>query len=153
MRRRSTCSIANAASSFRIAICASLLLLDVDHFKAVNDTHGPAKGVEVLKAVVDCCEALIRPNDAFGRIGGEEFVIVLADTDLTSAMTAAERYRQAIAGLDIGGLKVTASFGVASVADCASVEAWLDLADKGLYAAKAGGRNRCEAAKGGETAS
>jgi diguanylate cyclase (GGDEF)-like protein len=129
---------------------SALLLLDVDHFKRVNDTYGHKAGDEVLKAVVSCCEALIRPNDSLGRVGGEEFAIVLAETDTASAMMAAERYRDAIAGLRVGdqSLQVTASFGIAPVEACATAAAWLDLADQGLYAAKHQGRNRCVVANG-----
>jgi diguanylate cyclase (GGDEF)-like protein len=127
---------------------SALLMLDIDHFKSVNDTFGHPKGDQVLRAVADCCEALLRPNDSFGRMGGEEFAVVLAQTDTAGAMMAAERFRLAISKLRIGAeaIKVTASFGVASVEGCSSSEAWLARADQALYVSKRAGRNRCSLA-------
>ncbi|PZQ56901.1 MAG: sensor domain-containing diguanylate cyclase, partial [Phenylobacterium zucineum] len=125
----------------------SLLMFDVDHFKRVNDTHGHAMGDEVLRAVSACCRQMLRPSDRFGRLGGEEFAIVLPETDPQGALAVAERFREAIAALRVGeaGLQVTASFGVTGpLADeDLSLEIWLAAADSALYAAKHAGRNAC----------
>lgn len=126
---------------------ASLMLIDIDHFKAINDSHGHPVGDEVLKAIAACCEAQMRPSDFFGRIGGEEFAILLPETDADDAMLVAERLRGSVRALVIDVLKgaaVTASFGIAALTpDCVSSERWLARADEGLYSAKRTGRDRC----------
>jgi len=126
---------------------ASLILFDLDHFKAINDTHGHAAGDEVLSAVGACCGRYKRPSDAFGRIGGEEFALVLPETDGAGALQTAERLRGLIAGLvpaDDPHLKVTASFGIAQLSPShRNPAAWIAAADAALYAAKRSGRNRC----------
>ena len=125
---------------------AALLLLDLDHFKAVNDRFGHAAGDTVLESVAATCGALLRTDDSLGRLGGEEFAIVLAGADVTAALAVAERCRGAIAGLTFTepGLAVTASVGVAALDAMMTIpEAWLDAADLALYAAKGSGRNRC----------
>ena len=131
----------------RYARPAALLMLDVDHFKRVNDTHGHAAGDEVLRALAQCCQGVLRPNDRFGRLGGEEFAILLPETDAGGALAVADRFRLAIADLRIGAqsLQITASFGVAALgaAEDAAVEPWLAAADAALYAAKHAGRNAC----------
>ena len=122
-------------------------MFDIDRFKSVNDRLGHAAGDQVLKAVVQACAATIRPNDVFGRIGGEEFALLLPEVDAAEAMMAAERLRGAIAaaGIDIRGpLQVTASFGVAPLApDIKTAVQWLGRADIPLYKAKRTGRDRC----------
>jgi diguanylate cyclase (GGDEF)-like protein len=125
----------------------SLVMLDVDHFKSVNDTYGHPVGDQVLRKICTIAEALLRPMDVLGRLGGEEFGMLLPETDGQEAVVAAERLRQAIADHPIplpGGttLKVTASFGVAALSPTfSSVPEWLEAADKMLYASKAAGRN------------
>jgi diguanylate cyclase (GGDEF)-like protein len=126
---------------------SSLVMLDVDHFKSVNDTHGHGAGDQVLRRISEIAGNALRPSDVFGRLGGEEFAIILPETAGDAALVAAERLRRAIADEpmrlpDGSTLHVTASFGVASLtSNITSVTAWLEGADVMLYAAKAGGRN------------
>jgi diguanylate cyclase (GGDEF)-like protein len=121
--------------------------MDIDHFKSVNDGFGHPAGDEVLKAVAAACMQHLRENDAFGRLGGEEFGILLTETDAVGALDAAEKLRRAIEQLTVdvaGGLRVTSSFGVASLPSAvAKPEDWIAEADRALYAAKHAGRNRC----------
>ncbi len=135
---------------------SSVLVMDVDHFKRVNDTYGHGVGDEVLKAVSGCCLKMLRPNDRFGRLGGEEFAFVLPETDAEHALAAANRFREAIAALRIGPgrLQVTASFGVAGppAHEDTSVDVWLAAADAALYAAKHAGRNTCRLTGGAAVA-
>jgi diguanylate cyclase (GGDEF)-like protein len=126
-----------------------LILIDLDHFKAVNDTFGHLQGDAVLKAVGDLLQKRVRGSDIAGRYGGEEFAVLLADTDQKGAMAAAESLRTAIEGLvipPISGfrtIRITASLGVTLiVAEGALPEDALMLCDKALYDAKAAGRNR-----------
>ena len=127
--------------------CA-LLIVDLDHFKRINDTHGHPAGDEVLRQT----SAALRdgaPAGAFlGRLGGEEFVVALPDTPIGAAIDLAESLRQAIASLDLGaaGLAgpVTASIGVTASALGDNASQLLRRADRALYAAKAAGRNRVE---------
>jgi diguanylate cyclase (GGDEF)-like protein len=126
---------------------SALVLMDIDHFKSVNDGFGHPAGDEVLKAVAAACMQHLRENDAFGRLGGEEFGILLTETDAVGALDAAEKLRRAIEQLTVdvaGGLRVTSSFGVASLPSAvAKPEDWIAEADRALYAAKHAGRNRC----------
>jgi diguanylate cyclase (GGDEF)-like protein len=126
---------------------SALLLMDIDHFKAVNDGYGHPAGDEVLKAVSAACIQNLRENDVFGRLGGEEFGILLTETDALGGLDAAEKLRGAIEQLRIdvaGGICVTSSFGLASLTSLVSQpEAWIAEADQALYAAKRAGRNRC----------
>lgn len=130
---------------------ASLLLLDIDHFKQVNDTHGHPAGDVVIRAVAERCRQLKRPSDMFGRLGGEEFALLMPEAGAQEAGAAAQRFCDAIAALDIPHappLRVTASFGIADIGpDRTSSGAWLAAADAALYAAKHGGRNRVAIAK------
>jgi diguanylate cyclase (GGDEF)-like protein len=123
----------------------SVLMADVDHFKAVNDTQGHLTGDQVLVEVATRFAMLTRPYDFAGRYGGEEFVIVLPGCSLADGLKRAEDFRWAIAGSAIltafGPVTVTCSFGVAeSSADC-SAEELINRADEALYRAKRGGRN------------
>ncbi len=123
---------------------AALVLFDLDHFKAVNDAGGHAAGDAALRAVSAACTAMLRAEDVLGRIGGEEFGVLLPE-QAGEAVAAAERFRLGIAA--IPGLRVTASFGVAPLTgDIASAGAWLAVADHALFAAKRGGRNCCRMA-------
>jgi len=127
------------------------MILDLDHFKDVNDTYGHLAGDKVLchvKAVADKC---LRREDLFARYGGEEFVVLAPETDAIGATRLAERMRQAIAEIPAdGGKSVTASIGLASV-DIVTAETTLDgllaSADKAMYQAKASGRNRLAVAE------
>jgi diguanylate cyclase (GGDEF)-like protein len=125
----------------------AVIMLDIDHFKWVNDTYGHAVGDDVLQQVAQRCRAGLREVDILARYGGEEFVILLPDTTGAAAQTTAERLGQLIGHKPYptaeGKLLITASLGVAHAeADISSVSALLDLADQALYAAKAAGRNR-----------
>ncbi|MCB5411098.1 sensor domain-containing diguanylate cyclase [Pseudogemmobacter sp. CC-YST710] len=124
---------------------ATLLMLDVDHFKAVNDTYGHSTGDEVLKAVATTARRNLRRGDSFGRLGGEEFGILLSGTDGADALHLAERLRSDLAGrrhamIDNG--VVTLSLGVAEHRPGETRDEWLLRADQALYAAKSSGRNR-----------
>jgi diguanylate cyclase (GGDEF)-like protein len=123
------------------------LMLDIDHFKKVNDSFGHAAGDRVLSEVAQCCREALRSTDINGRYGGEEFVFLLPETDQDAAQAFAERLRRTIADLPIAleghALHITASLGLASQTnDCPSLEALLDRSDQALYAAKRSGRNR-----------
>jgi diguanylate cyclase (GGDEF)-like protein/PAS domain S-box-containing protein len=127
----------------------SVLMLDIDHFKNVNDVHGHAVGDSALIAVARSIGSQLRSFDVFGRLGGEEFAIILPGNDLASAALTAERLREQIAEqcreiTDID-LNLTASFGAAAlVSDKMSLDRLLANADKALYLAKENGRNRVE---------
>ncbi|WP_168192301.1 sensor domain-containing diguanylate cyclase [Pararhodobacter marinus] len=125
---------------------ASLVLFDLDHFKSINDTWGHAAGDAVLKAVARCVLQELRVEDSFGRVGGEEFAVLVANAGAQRAADVAERIRAAIGALPIPGygqISVTASFGVAEAThDVIDVEDWTDRADSQLYLAKSEGRNR-----------
>jgi diguanylate cyclase (GGDEF)-like protein len=123
----------------------SVLLLDLDHFKQINDTYGHDRGDAVLTAVGEVLASALRTSDFVGRNGGEEFVALLPDTGVEGAMEAAEKLRAAIGRLTLPGIDrpVTASVGAAVYPHTAAdAESLLRLADRALYAAKAGGRNR-----------
>lgn len=125
---------------------SALVLFDLDHFKRINDTWGHAAGDAVLKAVARTVLRELRVEDSFGRVGGEEFAILVANADATIAAEVAERVRRAIERLSIPGydeIKVTSSFGVAEATDALfDVEDWTERADAQLYEAKSSGRNR-----------
>ncbi|MEW6563396.1 MAG: GGDEF domain-containing protein [Pseudomonadota bacterium] len=120
----------------------SAVMLDVDHFKQVNDTYGHAVGDEVLRTVSRALEAQVRQGDFVGRYGGEEFVLLLPMTDLESAAALAQRVRAAVEkDTQRAPGSVTASFGVAQLRGGEPVDRWLMRVDEALYRAKAAGRN------------
>lgn len=128
----------------------SLLLLDIDHFKSINDRYGHDVGDQVIIAVARLCQTKTRDSDVAARIGGEEFGILLPEADLDEARIAAERLRVAIAEQPVdtssGPLTVTVSIGAAPAeASAAGVAELMKRADEALYAAKRGGRNRVAA--------
>ena len=126
----------------------SAILLDLDHFKEINDTYGHERGDEVLAAVGAVMRTELRGGDFAGRNGGEEFIVMLPDTDRTGAMRVAEHLRKAMHSVSMPGVTrpVTASFGVASFPEDGLDGATLmRLADRALYAAKRNGRDRVEA--------
>lgn len=125
----------------------SLIFCDIDHFKAVNDTHGHAAGDAVLAGLADVLRAGVRETDLAARIGGEEFAVVVAEGPLDAARALAERLRSALAAqiMDPIGAAVTASFGVAERRSGESAVELLARADAALYAAKRSGRNRVHA--------
>ncbi len=147
-RRGFLAEIARAISLFsRHKRLSTLVMFDIDHFKHVNDTHGHAADDAVLRAIGARFSRLARPSDAFGRIGGEEFAMLLSDTDIDNSMMASERFRKNLEEMVIMHdplLHVTGSFGLSQLdSDCQTPESWLAKADAALYRAKRGGRNRC----------
>ena len=125
----------------------AFVMLDLDHFKRVNDRHGHAVGDQVLKAVAACTRSRLRGSDVLGRLGGEEFGLVLPATGANGARHLAEQVRLAVEALELQGdggqpLRVTLSAGVAEAARADTPETLMHLADKALYQAKQQGRNR-----------
>jgi len=153
MNRRAFLSAINVelARCTRHSIPTSLLLLDVDHFKAVNDTYGHAGGDRILSQVGACIRAMLRIPDLIARWGGEEFVVALTNTDQEGANLVAERLRQAIECLTVPfedkTIHVTVSIGLASLRSTETLEALIDRADRAMYGAKHAGRNRVVAAE------
>jgi diguanylate cyclase (GGDEF)-like protein/PAS domain S-box-containing protein len=134
----------------------SLLLLDADHFKGINDNYGHVAGDHVLSAIVQAAQGALRAADVLGRLGGEEFAILLPETDLKGALAVAERVRAAIEQSEVQSvdpdeperrtsIRITVSIGVAELSNDESLETLLKRADKALYAAKDLGRNRVRA--------
>jgi diguanylate cyclase (GGDEF)-like protein len=125
------------------------LLLDLDHFKQVNDLHGHDRGDEVLAAVGVALRNVVRDSDFVGRYGGEEFLVLLPATDVDGAVQLGEALRHAIAGITLAGFDhpITASVGVALLPqDGGDAVTLFRSADRALYAAKRNGRNRLELA-------
>ena len=121
----------------------SCLMVDVDHFKSVNDNHGHAVGDEVLRKVSAALREAVRETDFVGRYGGEEFCILLPHIDIDEAAQSAERIRELIEALEFPKLSVTVSLGASSVTlGAEDPQALMDQADKCLYFAKRGGRNQ-----------
>jgi two-component system, cell cycle response regulator len=126
----------------------SVLMLDIDRFKQINDTFGHLAGDEVLVEVCRRAKAQLRREEVFARFGGEEFALVMTDTPLSAAHEVAERLRQAVAERPVqteqGAVPVTVSIGVARTGGEEPLTAieFLDRVDRQLYAAKQGGRNR-----------
>ncbi|GEM_PF-2860728 len=125
----------------------TLLIMDVDHFKAVNDTHGHVEGDRVLKAVAEELEKVVmRKSDFLARYGGEEFAVLLADADGEAGRGAAERVREAVEAMELTSdgkdLRVTISIGVAEGCRTDSPNRLIKRADDSLYIAKKTGRNR-----------
>lgn len=127
-----------------------ILMVDIDHFKAVNDTYGHPFGDAVLRAFADVFPDILRESDVVCRYGGEEFIVLLRQTTVESASQVAERLRQRVTELNLSRadtqVSVTASFGLAGTGLLETVDAsaadWLlELADRALYAAKEAGRN------------
>lgn len=127
---------------------SSLLMIDIDHFKQINDRYGHVAGDEVLRAVAQQIKHSQRTTDQSGRYGGEEFAIILPDTNAQKALLAAERLRKKISELPFEWeeqlLHVTVSMGISEFnASMFTCQSWIDHADTALYAAKAQGRNCC----------
>ena len=124
----------------------SMVMLDLDHFKAINDSHGHAAGDQVLRETAQACAAALRDIDMVARAGGEEFAILLPQTPLARGIEVAERLRQAIARIEVRTsdtkITFTASLGVAEfMPEDASIDRLMARADRALYRSKAGGRN------------
>ncbi len=124
----------------------SILMCDIDHFKAVNDSHGHQIGDALLCAITNTCRTHLRTVDLLARWGGEEFAILLPDTDLAAGRLVAERLRTAVAALSIpaatGDARATISVGCAAWSPDDNFDAAMHCADLALYQAKAQGRNR-----------
>ncbi|MEA2272427.1 MAG: hypothetical protein QOI98_1135, partial [Solirubrobacteraceae bacterium] len=137
-----------AEAGRRISPLAAVVL-DLDHFKQVNDTFGHDRGDEVVAAVGAALSDTVRESDFAGRQGGEEFIVLLPDTGREGALIAAEKLRETISGIEVPGVPraITASLGVAVFPDEArDATQLLRTADRALYTAKANGRNRVETA-------
>jgi diguanylate cyclase (GGDEF)-like protein len=137
------------ASATRYGYDLSVAMMDVDHFKAINDAHGHLAGDRVLQEFAKWLRQSIRKGDIVGRYGGEEFLVILPHTPLKGALTFAKRFRQTVEAheilLDSGeSVRITVSVGVASWPEVPVTESWdlLRLADAALYEAKRAGRNR-----------
>jgi diguanylate cyclase (GGDEF)-like protein len=126
----------------------SVLMLDIDHFKSVNDRYGHAVGDESIKAVAAACNEGKRKSDLVGRIGGEEFAVLLPETSLSRAKLVAERIRKRAMAIRLNAHQVqfgvTVSIGIAEASvSMSGIDALMAAADQALYRAKAEGRNRC----------
>src|SRR5262249_39103217 len=124
----------------------SVLMLDIDHFKKINDTYGHPVGDLAIKALADVCSKALRPHDILARYGGEEFVLTLPHTPAEGARTVAERIREAVEKVEVpsdqGKVRFTVSVGVSTYATGEPFDQIVERADKALYASKQGGRNR-----------
>ncbi|GAS83301.1 MULTISPECIES: sensor domain-containing diguanylate cyclase [Paenibacillus] len=120
----------------------SLLVVDIDHFKSINDTYGHPIGDLVLGNLAGLLQSVSRSTDVVARYGGEEFVIILADCEEEQAIGIAERYRSQVASADWGEYNITVSIGAATVVEEDTENSLFQKADNALYASKTGGRNR-----------
>lgn len=145
---------AAAAQLARSSRATGLLVLDLDHFKRINDTHGHAVGDLVLQHVATAIRRELRGDDRAFRVGGEEFLVLLHDTPLDGGIPTAERLRRCIARLRVVHgrhvVEPTVSIGVTAWVGAEPFEAALKRADAALYAAKRAGRNRVWSPSGGE---
>lgn len=128
---------------------ALLLMLDIDHFKKINDTYGHLTGDQVLQTIAKCLATCVRPMDTVARYGGEEFAVILPSCQASFGQTVAERIREAVGALSIAvapsvNIRVTVSIGGAFAPEWvrSTTTLWTDRADMQLYRAKAEGRNR-----------
>ena len=124
----------------------SVTIIDIDHFKSINDSFGHSTGDEVLRRLTKCCQSLLRRFDVFGRLGGEEFCIIHHDTNMQGAQMAAQRIMRAVEMMFMADIlpdrEFSISMGVAEVHDCDnSFYDVLHMADAALYEAKRSGRN------------
>lgn len=124
----------------------SCIVFDLDHFKNINDTYGHAAGDQVLTSIVRAAQGQLRQSDLLGRIGGEEFAVILPQTELAMAFAVAEKLRQLTSVLDFPGsvppIQATASFGVSFADEGDNVDTLIHKADQALYDSKRSGRNR-----------
>jgi diguanylate cyclase (GGDEF)-like protein len=143
-RRHMNMSLAEAIERHRrTGATASVLIIDIDHFKRVNDDFGHPVGDKVLKGMVALILQKTRKLDRLFRMGGEEFLLFLPDTKASDAMKRAENLRQDLAAAPLLVQRpVTASIGVSEIADDTVFDTWVSRADQALYKAKQGGRNR-----------
>lgn len=140
--------------SKRYEQCLSLMVLDIDHFKRVNDNYGHSVGDDVLKLFAQTCQKDLRSSDIFARIGGEEFALILPQTNIDNAYELAERIRKSIEQLEIesesGRFKITVSIGIADISLIEADDPFklYKAADEALYVSKESGRNRSTKTKG-----
>ncbi|HHS99729.1 MAG TPA: GGDEF domain-containing protein [Thiomicrospira sp.] len=122
----------------------SIVIFDIDHFKSINDTYGHLIGDDVLKAIAKLVSHSIRKTEMVGRWGGEEFILILTETEQNAAFAAAEKIRRTIESTEFKGLKnkLTCSFGIAEYEPEISLEVMIERADQALYQAKNNGRNQ-----------
>lgn len=126
----------------------NLIYFDLDHFKSINDTYGHHAGDKVLKAVSETCRGYLRQSDVFGRLGGEEFAVLLPETEESGAILVAEKLRMAISAMRFtfngDTIAVTSSFGLSTQKDRKyDLPTLISRADAAMYEAKNSGRNRC----------
>ena len=140
--------------SKRYRRCFSLLMIDIDHFKKINDSYGHQVGDLVLKALSAAVVGTARETDIVARYGGEEFSVVLPETDMERALITAERFRKVVEGMDMAiasqTIKITISVGVASFTPQIkeiTISRLMEMADRALYSAKNSGRNRVVSAE------
>jgi diguanylate cyclase (GGDEF)-like protein len=143
------------ATSTRFNRPFSILMMDIDHFKTINDKYGHQRGDEILVEFTQRVDSKLREVDALARYGGEEFICMLSETDLYGALTTAEKILDAVRSEPFGGagepaVKLTVSIGVASHPEHgASYKTLVEAADRALYRAKEDGRDRAYAAQTG----
>lgn len=141
------CLIQEFSRYSRYDTTCSVVMFDIDHFKKVNDTYGHQAGDEVIKIVSKVLQDNLRKTDIAGRYGGEEFGVILGNTDAESAVVFCERLRQQIEALEVvhdgRSIKFTISLGISQALESTEdYKAWLEQADQALYASKEGGRNQ-----------
>ena len=133
----------------------SVMMVDIDHFKRVNDTHGHQVGDQAIQAMTQACVKALRPTDLLARYGGEEFIITLTHTDAAGAARVAERLRESVSQIELatehGVLRFTISVGVSTFYKRSLLEEVIARADQALYQAKSSGRNRVCLAPGADT--
>jgi diguanylate cyclase (GGDEF)-like protein len=142
-------ALRETARSQRYGNALSVIVVDIDNFKHLNDTRGHAAGDCALQALVRRLNCMLRQQDSLARMGGEEFAILLPDTSCSAAFTIAERVRQAVADLDVpfetGPIRMTVCAGVAELQPARGWEEMMRRSDSAMYAAKRRGRNRVSA--------
>ncbi|HEV2787382.1 MAG TPA: GGDEF domain-containing protein, partial [Solirubrobacteraceae bacterium] len=133
---------AELARTERTGAPLSVVVFDVDHFKAINDSYGHAAGDAALRGIGDAVVDAMRRSDVFGRLGGEEFALILPETDVAGAAVVADKLRHLLSAPVIVGRALTVSFGVAQAREGGYGPLLLREADRALYAAKRAGRDR-----------
>lgn len=133
----------------RGAVAVSLVMLDIDRFKSVNDTHGHDIGDQVIRALADVLKSTCRENDIVARLGGDEFVCVLNNTDTSEATALCNRIQEAVAGIRVNACQITVSIGLVIKPHNRQVAfpEMLSLADQCMYIVKENGRNACHMLK------
>ena len=146
MRIRLTSAGENSRCGLLTAYSISIIFLDIDYFKVINDAYGHSCGDKVLVAAAGLIKDNLRSSDVIFRVGGEEFVIVLSDTDLDGAKFLAERIRKAIEShtlaYDMVTIKITASLGIYDLHENDTADTLIKNADNAMYKAKHNGRNQ-----------